>query len=217
MSKILVTAGSTSVPIDRVRVISNVFRGRTGHVIAQAAAAAGHDVTLLTSNASEELTSALTGLCVYRFRMFDELRALMEREIRTGCYDTIIHSAAVSDYRVASVRTDRGPLEGGEAATKIGSSHGSLIIELEPTEKLIDLIRTPWGFKGTLVKFKLQVGVSDAELLQIARRSMETSNADLIVANCLEWARERAYILGAGGTCESVTRDDLPAALLRRF
>jgi len=28
--RVLVTAGNTSVPIDRVRVISNIFKGRTG-------------------------------------------------------------------------------------------------------------------------------------------------------------------------------------------
>ena len=69
---------------------------------------------------------------------------------------------------------------------KIGSSHDRLILELVPTEKLVDLIRNPWGFTGTLVKFKLQVGLTDDELLAIARKSMADSHADFIVANCLE-------------------------------
>ena len=33
-----------------------------------------------------------------------------------------------------------------------------------PTEKIVDKIKGDWGFKGQLVKFKLQVGISDDEL-----------------------------------------------------
>lgn len=212
---ILITAGSTSVPIDRVRVISNVFRGRTGAMIAAEAFTQGHTVKLLTSGALDH--DAPEGLPHRRYHTFDELRALMAEEIQTGAYDTIIHSAAVSDYRVdkvyaAGARTIEQRTDG-----KIGSSHDRLILELVPTEKLVDLIRNPWGFTGTLVKFKLQVGLTDDELLAIARKSMADSHADFIVANCLEWARERAYILDAAGGCTNVPRNDLARDLIRRI
>src|SRR5438034_5962598 len=45
--RILVTAGNTLVPIDRVRCITNIFTGRTGARIALHAQERGHDVTLL--------------------------------------------------------------------------------------------------------------------------------------------------------------------------
>ncbi|HEU0051169.1 MAG TPA: phosphopantothenoylcysteine decarboxylase, partial [Patescibacteria group bacterium] len=155
---------------------------------------------------------------VRRFRFFDDLRALMQEEIQSGAYDAIIHSAAVSDYRVAAVYTENEKMIAhSEEQNKIGSNHPSLTIKLVPTEKLIDLIREPWGFSGTLVKFKLQVGLTDEELLKIAERSLRVSAANLIVANCLEWAHEYAYVLDAKGGCERVTRFDLPNALLRRF
>lgn len=217
MKSILITAGSTSVPIDNVRVISNIFRGRTGHAIAQSAAAAGHRVTLLTSGPGSDPIWEAPGIDARRYKTFDDLRALMEKKILTGGYDAIVHSAAVSDYRVSAVRAGEVRLADRETGAKIRSDHASLTIELVPTEKLVDLIRDPWGFTGTLVKFKLQVGLVDEELIRIARRSMETSAADLIVANCLEWAREYAYVLDRQGGCERVTRQELPAALLRRF
>ena len=47
---ILVTAGNTQTPLDRVRCITNIFSGRTGARIAAEAAARGHRVTLLTSH-----------------------------------------------------------------------------------------------------------------------------------------------------------------------
>ena len=46
----LVTAGNTLAPIDRVRCITNVFTGRTGAAIALHAHERGHTVTLLTSH-----------------------------------------------------------------------------------------------------------------------------------------------------------------------
>ena len=47
MANLLITAGPTREPIDRVRFIGNRSSGRMGVAIAQAAADAGHDVTLL--------------------------------------------------------------------------------------------------------------------------------------------------------------------------
>src|SRR5438128_554561 len=48
--RILVTAGNTLVPIDRVRCLTNVFTGRTGARIALHAFLAGPGVQLLTSH-----------------------------------------------------------------------------------------------------------------------------------------------------------------------
>ncbi|HVL11743.1 MAG TPA: phosphopantothenoylcysteine decarboxylase, partial [Gemmata sp.] len=47
---VLVTAGNTQTPVDRVRCITNIFSGRTGGQIAARAYDRGHAVTLLTSH-----------------------------------------------------------------------------------------------------------------------------------------------------------------------
>src|SRR5271165_3757491 len=47
--RVLVTAGNTETPIDRVRVITNVFTGRTGAALALSASKRGHHVELMTS------------------------------------------------------------------------------------------------------------------------------------------------------------------------
>ena len=52
MKSVLVTAGSTMVPIDKVRAITNIFNGRTGTNIALYFAQQGWNVTLVTSNPS---------------------------------------------------------------------------------------------------------------------------------------------------------------------
>jgi phosphopantothenate-cysteine ligase/phosphopantothenoylcysteine decarboxylase/phosphopantothenate--cysteine ligase len=47
---IVVTAGNSMTPIDRVRCITNIFTGRTGGGIALACHDRGHEVTLVTSH-----------------------------------------------------------------------------------------------------------------------------------------------------------------------
>ena len=212
--RVLITAGATEVPIDRVRAITNIFSGRTGTEIAAAFGyTSGHDVTLLTSNPFP------TPFRVLAFRTFDELAALMESEITTGGYDLVIHSAAVSDYRVACVLTrgTDGNLVPLDASGKMGSHHDRLFLELERTPKLVERIKSAWGFRGRIVQFKLEVGVTDYELIVRARAALARSQGDFVVANCLEWMRERAYLIGADGSVESVLRADLPQALVRRI
>jgi len=190
--KILITAGSTMVMIDKVRSISNIFKGKTGTAIAKEFASSGAEVTLITSNpdlAGEDMK-------VIAYKTYDELYKVMEKEITTNSYDVIIHSAAVSDYQVeGAYMTNKKKLTKIDNSKKISSSFDDLYLRLIPTKKIVDLIREPWGFEGYLIKFKLQVGISDRELIEIAEKSRITSGADMIIANCLEWANSRAYII----------------------
>ncbi len=213
--KVLITAGSTEVPIDRVRSLGNIFKGKTGAKIAHYFRTFGHQVTLLTSGDPVEFPGRfLAPTKLIQFREYDELAVLMEREVRVGRYDLIIHSAAVSDYKVSQVMTSiNDSLLPIDSTKKISSSHDKLYLELTPTIKLVDQVREPWGFEGKLVKFKLEVGISDEDLIQIARKSMLASKANHIVANCLDWAKERAYVIGADGSCENIPRDNLPGHL----
>lgn len=207
--KVLVTAGSTQIPIDQVRCISNIFKGRTGGTIAQYFASRGDQVTLITS-----LKFTYHDMRVIYFHTYDELLDIMRDEIIHGQYDAVIHSAAVSDYRVAGVHVmEDGSLQEIDSSAKISSAHDEIFLRMVPTEKIIDKIRCPWDFNGILVKFKLQVDMSDDDLIEISQDSRLLSRADIIVANCLEWMRERAFILGDNGLEKQIERDNLPNAL----
>jgi phosphopantothenoylcysteine synthetase/decarboxylase len=115
----------------------------------------------------------------------------------------------VSDYLVEGVADASG--RALDAGGKIASEHERLVIRLVKAPKLVDLIRVPWGFAGTLVKFKLTVDRTDAELEAIARASMRHSRADAIVANDLAWAHERAMVLQGDRPVEAVRRQALAA------
>src|SRR5437879_4355665 len=108
--KILVTAGNTLVPIDRVRGITNIFTGRTGASIAVHAHGRAHDVTLLTSHPDvvNDLVTQGAGPWnerwpVVPFVTFDDLQQLLEDAIRHGGFDAVIHCAAVSDYQPSGI------------------------------------------------------------------------------------------------------------------
>ncbi|MFH1288532.1 MAG: phosphopantothenoylcysteine decarboxylase [bacterium] len=184
--KILISAGSTWVAIDRVRVITNIFSGRTGLEIAKYASKKGAIVTLLMGYGSVSLDKKLKEkIKVIGFKYFDELYDLVEKEVGSKKYDVLIHSAAVSDYR---------PKKIGDG--KIKSGRKNLTIKLKPTVKIADKVKTfdPSIF---LVKFKLEVETSDKELIEIAYKSMLDSRADLIVANNLSTVKGdgKTYII----------------------
>ena len=64
------------------------------------------------------------------------------------------------------------------------------------------------------MKFKLEVGVTEDRLLEIAERSRLHSRADLMVANTLEDAGQWAKIGPVLGQYEHVDRADLANRLL---
>jgi phosphopantothenoylcysteine synthetase/decarboxylase len=230
---VLVTAGNTLAPIDRVRCITNIFTGRTGARIALEARRRGHAVTLLTSHPDVvEGGPGADGLEVVPYRTFDDLEQAMAGRIRDAGPDAVVHSAAVSDYLSAGVyapaphtrfRPDDGAWLGREgqspalvdrSAGKVSSDEPELWLRMVRAPKLVDRVRSDWHFRGLLVKFKLQVGLDDARLLEIAEASRTHSGADLMVANTLEGASSHAFLGPLGGTYQRVTRDELPGRLL---
>jgi phosphopantothenate---cysteine ligase (CTP) len=235
---LLITAGNTLAPIDRVRGLTNVFTGRTGAAIALHAHGRGHRVVLLTSR--PEAVSALhpeaAGLgerwTLVPYKTFDNLHHLMEKHVRAGKMDAVIHSAAVSDYLAAGVYTpaegtrffpedgawggptDEQPRLASRDAEKVKSDEPELWLRLVRAPKLIDHLRADWNFRGLLVKFKLEVGLDDIQLLEIAERSRVHSGADLMVANTLEGAVSHAFLGPLPDGYQRLNRGDLPARLL---
>jgi phosphopantothenoylcysteine synthetase/decarboxylase len=234
---ILVTAGNTLVPIDRVRCVTNVFTGRTGTQIALYSRQRGHDVTLLSSQ--PDLVDKLLGShhlaerwAVRSFSTFTDLQELMQQLLTTGRFEVLIHSAAVSDYQPAGIYAPaehtRFHTEDGQwlssmgkpatlvdrAADKVKSDEPELWLRLLRAPKLIDRVRTDWGFRGILVKFKLEAGVSEDKLLEIAERSRRQSRADLMVANTLEGRNAWAFLGPVQGDYQRLDRSQLASRLV---
>jgi len=232
---LLVTSGTTQVPIDRVRCLTSVFTGSTGTAIAAHAHGKGHHVTLLTSRPEAILELqprvplADERWRPWRYRTFADLENLMAQELGRGGYDAVIHSAAVSDYGAAGIfaptpgtqfSVDNGTWTGNppglidRAAAKVKSDESELWLRLVRAPKLVDKVRADWCFCGILVKFKLEVGVSEERLLEIAERSRRHSDADLMVANTLDGSHDWAFLGPQDGAYERIARRALPERLL---
>lgn len=185
--RILITAGPTWVPVDKVRVLTNIFSGRLGYLIAQKAASKEDArVTLFLGPGRISLPEKQDkNLEIVRYKYFDELYDLIKKAVSSKKYDILIHSAAVADYAPEP------------ADTKIKSGKHNLIITLNPTVKIVDQVKK-WDPDIFLVKFKLEAGISPEELINIAFESMMKSKADLMVANEFAETSEkyhRAYII----------------------
>ena len=182
---VLVTAGNTSAMIDKVRCITNVFTGRTGATIALEAHERSHAVTLLTSHPEALGQSLPTGpnWSVSSYKTFEQLQVFMSDSIPSERFDAIVHCAAVSDYLSAGIyglgegnrfdpetATWAGETMTDRAAGKVTSDEPELWLRLVRAPKLVDRVRTDWKFRGVLVKFKLEVGLTDEQLLAVAER-----------------------------------------------
>ncbi len=202
--KILITAGPTQAPIDKVRVITNIATGGTGILLAQRLADLSARVTLLLGTA--EPCCLNKNIRVIRFNFFDELKDRISRELRAKKYDAVIHSAAVSDYLPKKIFYG-----------KVKSGLKNWKVVLKPAPKLIDLIRKidPGIF---LVGFKFEPAANKARLIKSARALMLRCGLDLTVANALSGGKYRAYILSGSKISPVLTsRAQLAARLVSQL
>jgi phosphopantothenate---cysteine ligase (CTP) len=195
------------VAIDRVRVLTSIFTGRTGCVIAKKAADLGAHVKVLLGAGSFVPSPVFEKkIEVVKFHYFDELSKLMRKEISGGKYDAVIHSAAVADYAPEN-----------KSDVKIPSGKSTLVIRLKPTVKIIQKIKQ-WGPGTFLVQFKLEVDRKEEDLINIGYKSMLKNQADIVVVNDLtEMSKTRhgAFIVDQQRRIIRVaTREGLAAKLL---
>ncbi|MDI6605541.1 MAG: phosphopantothenoylcysteine decarboxylase [Candidatus Omnitrophota bacterium] len=197
--KVLITSGPTWVPIDDVRVISNIATGETGILLADSLQRLGAKVTLLLGPV--ESSAASGKIKLIRFRFFEELKNKIIRELRLGKYDLVIHNAAVADFKAQ--RTAKGKLDSGK----------SYLLKLKPLPKITLLIRR-YAPGAKIIIFKLESGVCDNILIQRAGRALINAAADFIVANRI--TPYRAFIMDRKGCIAKATsKGELVRRLLR--
>ena len=95
--RVLVTAGATREFLDDVRYLSSPSSGRMGFAVAEAFAAAGHEVTLITG--PTHLVTPEEIACVHVVSAREMHRAVMDR---VDAVDVVVMTAAVADYRPAA-------------------------------------------------------------------------------------------------------------------
>eukprot|EP00043_Microstomoeca_roanoka_P022543 m.256658 g.256658 ORF g.256658 m.256658 type:complete len:423 (-) comp22248_c0_seq1:1057-2325(-) len=194
--RIMVTAGPTPVPIDGVRRIVNRFRGRLGAQLAEELVWRGAEAELILGDGAWR---PKTPMPITVTRTFDEYRDTVVSRVKSGLWAGVF-SAGVADYRPRQAVTG-----------KIASGQASLTLDLEPTEKVIDLAMNADTRMHT-VAFKYLEGVSEEELIRVASKRLD--RAGLVVATRGEDTRgtdQRALMV----TSEGVTPVDDKRAIAR--
>ena len=119
--KVLVTAGPTFEAIDTVRGITNMSSGRMGYAIAEAAAALGADVTLVSGPTA--LTPPANAHFVYATSAAEMFNAVKAHVADTDYFFSV---AAVADYTPVAT-----------ASRKLKKSSEPMELKLKPTEDIL--------------------------------------------------------------------------------
>jgi len=159
---LLVTAGPTREPLDPVRYLSNRSSGKMGYAIAEAAAARGARVILVSGPTALSAPSAVDVIHVETAQeMYEAVLA------KLAVARVVIKAAAVADYRPTL-----------KAEQKIKKTQAAREISLEPTP---DILAEVGKNKGRRIVVGFAAETDD--LVANARKKLQQKNLDLMVAN----------------------------------
>ena len=162
----LVTAGPTYEAIDPVRFIGNHSTGKMGYAIAEELANLGASVTLVSGP-----TNLSVNHPAIRVIKTTSAADMAEASVKAFPYaDITVLSAAVADYRPASV-----------ASQKIKKSGNSITLELTQTQDIAATLGQSKKPGQILVGFALETENEKAN----AEKKLASKNFDLIVLNSL--------------------------------
>ena len=168
--KVLVTAGPTREAIDPVRYITNHSTGKMGVALAKVAAGRGAEVTLVAGPLEVEVPGYIHVVDVITAEdMFREVTK------RAADQDIIIKAAAVADYTPAVVAEDK---------VKKGDADENLALPLTRTKDILKYLGEHKKENQLLCGFCMET----KDLLENARKKLETKNLDMICANNLKVA-----------------------------
>ncbi|MGA2594724.1 MAG: bifunctional phosphopantothenoylcysteine decarboxylase/phosphopantothenate--cysteine ligase CoaBC, partial [Bryobacteraceae bacterium] len=159
---VLITAGPTQEPLDPVRYITNRSSGKMGYALAEAAAARGAHVTLISGPVHLAPPRGVAFIGVHTAR---EMRDQVFENLDPA--GIIIKAAAVADFHLAKVPSQ-----------KIKKTAARLSLELDPTPDILAELGRKKGDR-LLVGFAAET----ENLQQETRRKLEAKNCDMVVGN----------------------------------
>ncbi|NKS16397.1 bifunctional phosphopantothenoylcysteine decarboxylase/phosphopantothenate--cysteine ligase CoaBC [Rhodococcus hoagii] len=196
--RVVVSAGGTREPLDPVRFLGNRSSGKQGYAIARLAAQRGAQVTLVAGAVSD--LSDPAAVDVVRVRTAEEMReAVMKHAVDA---DAVVMSAAVADFRPASVATSK---------IKKGAADEPDSIPLVRNEDILaGLVRArrdgAVGSSTVIVGFAAETGDETGGVLDHARTKLARKGCDLLVVNAVgdgkafEVDHNDGWLLGSDGT-----------------
>lgn len=163
---VLVTAGPTVEPIDSVRYISNYSSGKMGYAIAEAAAAAGARVVLVSGPVA---LAAPVGVEVVPVKTARDMLAAAASVFPAA--DAAIFAAAVADLRPAN-----------PADRKLKKGRDDAALANVPLTENPDILATLAAGKRP-DQYVVGFAAETNDVLMNAHAKLQKKNADMIVAN----------------------------------
>lgn len=160
--RVMVTAGPTWEAIDPVRGLTNHSSGKMGYAIAEAAAAAGAEVCLVSGPTHLDVPRSVTRIDVLSASEMDA--AVQER---VADYDIFVAVAAVADYRPAEAK-----------AQKIKKNAERLTLELTRNPDILARVAA-----RSERPFTVGFAAETQDVVAYARQKLLAKGIDLIAAN----------------------------------
>ncbi len=186
----VVTAGPTREPIDPVRFISNRSSGKQGFAVAAALQDAGARVTLIAGPSALDAAAGIT-----RIDVESAQQMLAASLAAAASADLLVAAAAVADYRVQTVATQ-----------KTGDAGDTLALSLLKNPDIVASMRSRYP-QLFLVGFAAET----ERLHEHARDKLQRKGLDLIAANWVGGGKafdtedNALSVLWAGGQQEIAT------------
>ena len=160
---VTITAGPTREAIDPVRYISNHSSGKMGFAIAQAFAERGANVTLISGPVNLPTPANIQRIDVLSAQ--EMWQVALEKAVKTHIF---IGCAAVADYRIAEVATQKIKKSGDEISLKL----------IKNPDIIADV-----GHLTENRPFTVGFAAETENLAQYAKDKLQRKNLDLICAN----------------------------------
>ncbi|MEX3505918.1 bifunctional phosphopantothenoylcysteine decarboxylase/phosphopantothenate--cysteine ligase CoaBC [Corynebacterium sp. LK2590] len=174
--KVVISAGGTQEDLDPVRYLGNRSSGRQGFALAELASQRGAEVILVAGNVEDLPVPA--GARVVRVTSTRDMLEAMEAESADA--DVVIMSAAVADYRPATVA-------GSKMKKGADDANLSRLELVENPDILKTLVEKRAAGKlpahQVLVGFAAETGDENHTAVELAQAKLERKGCDVLMAN----------------------------------
>jgi phosphopantothenoylcysteine decarboxylase/phosphopantothenate--cysteine ligase len=161
--KVLITAGPTREAIDPVRYLSNYSSGKMGFALAEAAAMAGAQVTLISGPSALQASASINLIRVESAQsMLEEVLAHLQQG------SVFIGAAAVADYKMELPAVDKMKKKDNPALT----------LQLVKNPDILSTVA-----QSGKASFVMGFAAETNELIHYAQEKLSQKKLDMVVAN----------------------------------
>jgi hypothetical protein len=176
---LLITGGSTPVPLDDIRVLTTQFTGGIALACAETLFCLGADITLVLGKHTVTPPHILRTIHTPTFQSY---RSKVLSLVESKHFHAGIFSAAVADYTTSEVFPGKLP-----------SKQKELLLRLQPTQKVIQEVAQAKP-SLPLITFKFEAEASQKSLQEIALRYLQGGSTAVVANSGREMKEKQEHV-----------------------